>query len=512
MAAACEMMVEENDIELSLGLSLGGCFRKSEGIRQKSVVSCAINGRSGENEVDLRSSVSLISAAPVFGENKEVEIGGEVMDPQKKCGGFREEEEIQIEGEVLNMQRKRKIQALRRQEARQKRDEKQQKKRIVRGGRNGSYLNGNVPMRTDSMDEKMLSEAQEYQSRVQDQDSVENETNRSEQICKKAKVTDEEDQHDVNQTSKQCQRPNASSAFVPVVPMQQYPFPHLQYVPFANGFAIPYSVPYWTAPPPASAAVGDEKNVFQPAACGAFRPFQAKNSIANQKSSGSSNSEQNGTKSIGLKQVQSSLCSSGSLGSCSSGISDYPSTSHQGNGSSDTRSNSSRLTSEQPQLHTTIVNNAQGQTEHSASSSHGIEEPEQNAEKLVASSPFQTNPEKTEGKSISINKPITPPRSPNQPPRPLKVAKAEANKPPKPPQHQPIKTQSLAHMPCVTTTGNGPNGKTITGFLYRYNKTEVSILCVCHGSFFTPAEFVKHAGGTEVLHPLKHIVVVPSPF
>ncbi|KAJ1376131.1 putative nuclear localization signal [Sesbania bispinosa] len=71
----------------------------------------------------------------------------------------------------------------------------------------------------------------------------------------------------------------------------------------------------------------------------------------------------------------------------------------------------------------------------------------------------------------------------------------------------------LEDMPCVSTKGEGPNGKRIEGFLYRYRKgEEVRILCVCHGSFLTPAEFVKHAGGGDVAHPLKHIVVNPSLF
>ena len=71
----------------------------------------------------------------------------------------------------------------------------------------------------------------------------------------------------------------------------------------------------------------------------------------------------------------------------------------------------------------------------------------------------------------------------------------------------------LEDMPCVSTKGDGPNGKRIEGFLYRYRKgEEVRIVCVCHGSFLTPAEFVKHAGGGDVAHPLKHIVVNPTPF
>ncbi|KAI3796088.1 hypothetical protein L1987_38751 [Smallanthus sonchifolius] len=70
---------------------------------------------------------------------------------------------------------------------------------------------------------------------------------------------------------------------------------------------------------------------------------------------------------------------------------------------------------------------------------------------------------------------------------------------------------STADMPCVFTQGDGPSGRRIEGILYKYGKgEEVKIMCVCHGGFLTPAEFVKHAGGTDVVHPLKHIVVNPN--
>lgn len=66
-------------------------------------------------------------------------------------------------------------------------------------------------------------------------------------------------------------------------------------------------------------------------------------------------------------------------------------------------------------------------------------------------------------------------------------------------------------MPCVSTKGDGPNNKKIQGFLYKYGKgEEIRIVCVCHGSFLTPAEFVKHGGGGEVEHPLRHIIVDSS--
>lgn len=66
-------------------------------------------------------------------------------------------------------------------------------------------------------------------------------------------------------------------------------------------------------------------------------------------------------------------------------------------------------------------------------------------------------------------------------------------------------------MPCVFTKGDGPNGRKVNGILYSYGKgEEAKIMCICHGEFHTPAEFVKHAGGSDVTHPLRHIVVNPS--
>ncbi|TQD89322.1 hypothetical protein C1H46_025171 [Malus baccata] len=69
----------------------------------------------------------------------------------------------------------------------------------------------------------------------------------------------------------------------------------------------------------------------------------------------------------------------------------------------------------------------------------------------------------------------------------------------------------MEDMPCVFTKGDGPNGRKVEGILYRYGKgEEVRIMCICHGSFLSPAEFVKHAGGSDVTNPLRHIVVNPA--
>ncbi|PKU77566.1 Ninja-family protein AFP3 [Dendrobium catenatum] len=73
------------------------------------------------------------------------------------------------------------------------------------------------------------------------------------------------------------------------------------------------------------------------------------------------------------------------------------------------------------------------------------------------------------------------------------------------------KKEMEGKMLYVTAKGDGPDGKTITGLLYRYTKVEVSIMCVCHGQSFSPAEFLGHAGNSHTSRPLRQIVVVPSP-
>lgn len=76
-----------------------------------------------------------------------------------------------------------------------------------------------------------------------------------------------------------------------------------------------------------------------------------------------------------------------------------------------------------------------------------------------------------------------------------------------------IRKIMMEDMPMVSSKVEGPHARRIDGFLYRYKKGEdVRIVCVCHGSFLTPAEFVKHAGGGDVSNPLRHIVVNPTPF
>ena len=74
-----------------------------------------------------------------------------------------------------------------------------------------------------------------------------------------------------------------------------------------------------------------------------------------------------------------------------------------------------------------------------------------------------------------------------------------------------LRNSMVEDMPMVSYKAEGPSGRKTDGFLYKYRKgEEVRIVCVCHGNFLTPAEFVKHAGGGDVTNPLRHIVVNPQ--
>ncbi|PHU15384.1 Ninja-family protein [Capsicum chinense] len=52
---------------------------------------------------------------------------------------------------------------------------------------------------------------------------------------------------------------------------------------------------------------------------------------------------------------------------------------------------------------------------------------------------------------------------------------------------------SYPNLPWVSTTGPAPNGRTISGVTYRYSPTQIRIVCACHGSHMSPEEFVRHA-------------------
>lgn len=59
---------------------------------------------------------------------------------------------------------------------------------------------------------------------------------------------------------------------------------------------------------------------------------------------------------------------------------------------------------------------------------------------------------------------------------------------------------SYPNLPWVSTTGPGPNGKTISGVTYRFSPTQIKIVCACHGSHMSPEEFIRHASEGQT-HP-----------
>ncbi|GJM89715.1 hypothetical protein PR202_ga05928 [Eleusine coracana subsp. coracana] len=52
---------------------------------------------------------------------------------------------------------------------------------------------------------------------------------------------------------------------------------------------------------------------------------------------------------------------------------------------------------------------------------------------------------------------------------------------------------SYPDLPWVSTTGAGPNGRTISGVTYKFGRNEVKIVCACHGTHMSPEEFMRHA-------------------
>lgn len=214
---------------------------------------------------------------------------------------------------------------------------------------------------------------------------------------------------------------------------------------------------------------------------------------------------------------------------CSSVVSDYQSSSREDGGSTDSHSHSVHSLVEPPQFNTTKEASIGTQPEESASASSHPVRPKQDDNhnnntkdtkhivkdtqpkpNLTSLDPLiKPQPPKTTNIALPIptDKPLSSNSNSNSTNAPFMETKvAMMGKPPKPLSQ----TSSLPQMPYVSTKGN--NGKTVNGFLYRYTKSEVSIVCVCHGSTFSPAEFVQHAGGTDTSHPLRHITVIPSAF
>ncbi|KAJ9176607.1 hypothetical protein P3X46_011899 [Hevea brasiliensis] len=480
-AMVTKTALKEEEIELELGLSIGGRYKRQNGTN--SISDTTVDMGSKEKHPSCpRSSVSRCFNGDIVQE----------IDPKTK----------------------REIHALRRQEAKKKREEKQLRKGFCKGYFNGGQqINGEINVNNNN---GMWLKAKAFQAKERVADT-------EERRCKKSKTYDIGSDH--NDTKKvnlnlcvdqnHCTSyppPSTLSPVHPVLPLQ-YPQPSLQYGQPENGFVFPCAnvnvMPCWFTG-------GDEKNVgqVQPLVGYGFVPFQAA-SIQGHNLGNGYESEQNGSRDGGKRKAGSN----GSATCTSSTGSDHRSFSHEGGGRSDIRSHSSPFEPEQPQLNCSNVNDVKGSFEHSATSLltdnyAQVNDPANHVEKMIQfnspqSSPTGPNEEaELETELDPSNSHISTPESPTMGENKGDVV----GKSPKPPaQNHSTHISSLPYMPCVSTTGNSPNGKTINGFLYRYTKTEVSIICVCHGTSFSPAEFVQHAGGTAVSHPLRHITVIPSP-
>ncbi|KAH9315442.1 hypothetical protein KI387_024069, partial [Taxus chinensis] len=71
-------------------------------------------------------------------------------------------------------------------------------------------------------------------------------------------------------------------------------------------------------------------------------------------------------------------------------------------------------------------------------------------------------------------------------------------------------TGNSPDLPWVSTTG-GPNGKTISGAMYRYNRNQVRIVCACHGRHMSPTEFVQHANDADASNLDNNVVADSFP-
>ncbi|KAF5185066.1 Ninja-like protein, partial [Thalictrum thalictroides] len=68
---------------------------------------------------------------------------------------------------------------------------------------------------------------------------------------------------------------------------------------------------------------------------------------------------------------------------------------------------------------------------------------------------------------------------------------------------------SYPDLTWVSTTCTGPNGRTISGVTYRFDKNQVRIVCACHGSHMSPEEFLQHASADQQTQEDNTIISAP---
>ncbi|KAL8526001.1 hypothetical protein ACS0TY_015281 [Phlomoides rotata] len=360
----------------------------------------------GERELNLELSIGYGKTENCKGEIRKLFDDNNVS--QNSRSNFSCENDV---CESVDLQRRREILALRRQEARRKREEKIKKSR----GQNGLFA-----------EDKLFLEAQKLQARAEERESRERDCVSEEKVRKKDKNSSDEVGGELSLSlfTDNKQQTERGECLYPKV--QQH-----QHVAHRNGFQYSCGVlPSWA---------------YSSADC--------------------DSEHSNGVYDRGNGNTTSNR----SLEQCSSAVSDYQSMSQKGS-SSDTGSHSPRRL--HPSMSKTLESNGSWWSQAETDQVVG-------AAKLRTPSGISNSFDQTNSTSSKDNH--------------NNAAAAAA---------------SMPKMPCVSATGNGPNGRTITGFLYKYTKAEVSIMCVCHGSSFSPAGFVEHAGGIDISHPLKHITLV----
>ncbi|KAL2239226.1 AFP homolog 2-like [Sesamum indicum] len=438
----------EDGFGLSLELSIGGSY-----------------GKSGNNPETIAGQTTDPCGEDDEGENSN----NGVPRSDFSCAG------ADNGCEFADLHKRREIQAIRRQEARKKREEKLKKSRGLNG-----------------VDDKLILEAQQFQARVKDREARERDGFSEDSARGKDRnETKNVGVQDLN-ISLFTENKNPGTDFTGPGKETQCLFSQVQFLPVLNGFAYSRVVPS-----PGPDVVDGKKNEVK-----GFLPVACRSSVGHGNGNASGNSSMDCDSGDGPGNSAALLTES--LKRSSSAGSDHQSTSQKGGSCSDSGSHASSLSTHQNQC--ASRNDKVEFLE--AIDSFSRAEPDQGFGKAIPEESCKTtkkleadpHPNQTNNTSSTIENPTSPPS---------KEPTGLIDKPPKPPQHHKHGIASAPRMHRVSTTGNGPKGRTVTGFLYRYTRTEVSIMCVCHGSSFSPAEFVEHAGGVDVSNPLRHITVVP---
>ncbi|XP_057868758.1 ninja-family protein mc410 [Cryptomeria japonica] len=604
-----------DEVELNLGLSLGGCHVKAKKEKAVSVnlhldlhrkdLNCEGSVGLGRDEYghgDFRLQRPDMDDGSVgYGFGLRQEKMSRIHDPPRPTSQQQQQEMFtsQQQQDMLEQQRKRELHALRRQEARKKREEKQLHKarreaaggmRPIQPNKAGKNENGVVPLASpyaahfpmrggstvlsamtrggsiSSEEDKKLLGAQMSSIREKHRAGKESDSCRSDRKEKVSKASDQGDLSIEDKSSRTSHETDnmvsssngggdppsknevsgperslpASQAAYPVMPMS-YPFPMLagnsHCMPMHLGYTYPYIMPFWPAtstgaPESLKSTISNPPlppNVLQPIPTRAFPPFQMPVSGTSQTSWFA-----DPQKCTGTGPTHSSHASGASSGRSSSAVSENEPRSPREECSNDSKSQSSASSAMETLQRVSSPSKTLDQTVASSevSSASQVEPPR--CPEVVAQEKVPSNAAVQSALATST----TTTMAENQITEASSSSKASQQGCSSTPQvnntdyaitssndqaHQgqpssPSKTckdnkahngQSLfANMPCVSTTGE--DGKTINGFLYSYRGGEVSIVCVCHGTLLSPAEFVQHAGRTDVSHPERHIVVNTS--